>query len=128
MVRVALSHHCWLDRGIYCLHLAFALRVADQGGNVRICESGRCCLSRIFRGRREHRPADAVWQRAGPGERDYDLDHAEECGQGECRVGGGKGGVSLCLSGRRKRTSRYALRNAYYYAILTHGRRLSGQA
>ena len=40
MVRAGLSHHRWFDYRIHRLRLAAALRVADEGGNLRICESG----------------------------------------------------------------------------------------
>ena len=77
MVRAGLSHHRWFNYWIHRLRLAAALRVADEGGNLRICQSGGRGRFGIFFRRGSGWSQDFAGNFAGVGERRYDYDDAK---------------------------------------------------
>ncbi len=69
MVRVALPDHRRVDRRLHCLCVAAALRIADQGWHLRVCESGGRGRAGIFSRRRSRRPQNPDRDPAHPDQR-----------------------------------------------------------
>ena len=67
-----------IDRRLHGVCLAASPRIADQGGDLRVCESSGRCSGGIFSGRRSDRSADRRGNIAGAGQRGGDHDHTCE--------------------------------------------------
>jgi len=78
MARVGVSDRGRINRGIYSVRLADSSRIADQGGNLCVCESGGRGAGGILPRRGSDRSAHDCGDAAGAGERGGDYDDTEE--------------------------------------------------
>ena len=78
VARIGLFNCCGIDCCLHGVCLAHSPRIADQSGNLCVCESGSRRSRGIFPGRRGDRPAHHRGDAAGAGECGRDRNDAEK--------------------------------------------------